>query len=176
MPAGRVKIGVRGEPPADLALAKRAMRAAARDHRVPTAAEVTLAFVDDDAMRDLNRRYRGKDKTTDVLSFGDALPPGVRGRDAAAMLRPSADGAIELGDVVISGAQAARQARRRHWPLASEVAFLAAHGVLHLLGFDDETNAGYREMLALGREAVAGASRGTRHPRGAPRRKPKVKR
>jgi probable rRNA maturation factor len=171
-----VKIAVRGDPPADLALAKRAMRAAARAHRVPAAAEVTLAFVDDGAMRDLNRRYRGKDETTDVLSFGESLPPGLRGRDAAALLRASADGIIELGDVVVSGVQAARQARRRQWPLASEVAFLAAHGVLHLLGFDDETNAGYREMLALGREAVAVASRGTRHPRSAPRRKPNVKR
>ena len=157
-----MKIALRGTAPADLALAKRAMRAAAREYRVPTGAEVTLAFVDDDAMRDLNRRYRGKDRTTDVLSFGDALPKGVRGRDAAALLRASPDGAIELGDVVISGAQAARQARRRRWPLASEVAFLAAHGVLHLLGFDDETNGGYREMLGLGREAVAVASRGRR--------------
>ena len=171
-----MKIAVRGDAPCDLALAKRAMRAAARDHRVPAAAEVTLAFVDDVEMRTLNGRYRGKDRTTDVLSFGESLPPGVRGREAAALLRASPDGAIELGDVVISGAQAARQARRRRWPLASEVAFLAAHGVLHLLGFDDETNAGYREMLVLGREAVATASRGTPHRRNAPRRKPNVKR
>ncbi len=167
-----MKINTRGTAPSDLALAKRAMRAAARPHDVPAAAEVTLAFVDDAEMRALNKRYRGKDKTTDVLSFGDALPAGVRGHDAAALLRPSRDGAIELGDVVISGTQAARQARRRRWPLASEVAFLAAHGVLHLLGFDDETNTGYREMLALGREAVAAG----RRSRTAVGRKPKVKR
>ena len=167
-----MRIAVRGDAPADLALAKRAMRAAAKPYRVPVATEVTLAFVDDDAMRALNARYRGKDKTTDVLSFGEPLPAGTRGRDAAALLRPGHDGAIELGDVVISGAQAARQARRRRWPLASEVAFLAAHGVLHLLGFDDETNAGYREMLALGRAAVAQA----KHPPRRPRRKSGVKR
>lgn len=133
------------------------MQAAARPHGVPAGAEVALAFVDDDAMRVLNHRYRRKDKTTDVLSFGDELPDGVRGRDAAHRLVPGPDGVIQLGDVVISGAQAARQARRRRWPLASEVAFLAAHGVLHLLGYEDETNAGYREMLALGRSAVASA-------------------
>jgi len=167
-----LKIAVRGEAPADLTLAKRAMRAAAKPYRVPAAAEVALAFVGDGEMRALNARYRGKDKTTDVLSFRDALPAGARGRDVAALLRPSPDGGIELGDVVISGAQAARQARRRHWPLASEVAFLAAHGVLHLLGFDDETNAGYREMLALGRAAVAAA----RHPRRRVGRKSGVKR
>ena len=133
------------------------MRAAARPYRVPPGAVVTLAFVDDVAMRELNRRFRRKDKTTDVLSFGDALPPDVRGTDAALRLVPDPDGVIRLGDVVVSAAQAARQARRRRWPLASEVAFLAAHGVLHLLGFDDRTEAGYREMLALGRQAVAAA-------------------
>jgi probable rRNA maturation factor len=133
------------------------MQAAARPYRVPAGTVVTLAFVDDNAMRVLNHRYRRKDKTTDVLSFGDDLPAGVRGREAAGRLVPGPDGVIELGDVVISAAQAARQARRRSWALTSEVAFLAAHGVLHLLGYEDETNAGYREMLALGRGAVAAA-------------------
>ena len=133
------------------------MQAAARPHRVPAGTQVALAFVDDDAMRVLNHRYRRKDKTTDVLSFGEELPDGVRGREAARRLLPGPDGVVELGDVVISAAQAVRQARRRRWPLSSEVAFLAAHGVLHLLGYDDETNAGYREMLALGRDAVAQA-------------------
>ena len=115
-----------------------------------------LAFVDDAAMRELNRRYRGKDRTTDVLSFGQSLPRSAKGPGAAASLKREADGTLELGDVVISGAQAARQAKRRHWPLATEVAFLAAHGALHLLGYEDETRAGYREMLRLGRAALKG--------------------
>jgi probable rRNA maturation factor len=118
---------------------------------------VTLAFVDDALMRELNRRYRHHDKTTDVLSFGEAFPAGVHGAAAAERLAPDADGVTLLGDVVISAPQAARQARRRGWPLRSEIAFLAAHGVLHLLGFDDETQAGYREMLSLGRAAVSAA-------------------
>jgi probable rRNA maturation factor len=131
------------------------MKAAARPYRVPAGTEVTLAFVDDLEMRRLNKRFRRKDKTTDVLSFGDALPRGTKGAAAARRLRPGPDGVVELGDVVISGPQAARQARRRRWPLASEVAFLAAHGTLHLLGFDDATVPGYREMLALGTTALA---------------------
>lgn len=135
------------------------MRAAARPYRVPAGTAVALAFVDDDAMRVLNHRYRGKDRTTDVLSFGDDRPDGVRGLEAARRLLPGPDGVVELGDVVISGAQAARQARRKGRPLAWEVAFLAAHGVLHLLGFEDETDAGYREMLALGTGAVTAARR-----------------
>jgi probable rRNA maturation factor len=143
------------------------MRAAARAYALPSGTEVTLAFVDDAAMRVLNRAYRRVDKTTDVLSFGDALPNGVRGTDAAARLRAGPDGVIALGDIVISGTQAARQARRRRWALSAEVAFLAAHGLLHLLGFDDRTNAGYREMLALGRAAVTAATPAGR--RGRPR-------
>ena len=115
-----------------------------------------LAFVDDVAMRDLNRRYRRKDRTTDVLSFGQSLPRRAKGTAAATSLRREADGSLELGDVVISGAQAARQAKRRRWPLATEVAFLAAHGALHLLGYEDDTSAGYQEMLRLGRDALKG--------------------
>lgn len=135
------------------------MRAAARPYRLPPGTVVTLAFIDDDRMRELNRRYRQQDRTTDVLSFGEALPPGMRGADAAMRLAPDPAGEIHLGDVAISAAQAARQARRRRWPLSREVAFLAAHGVLHLLGFDDQTPSGYREMLALGRAALAGAGK-----------------
>ncbi len=115
-----------------------------------------LAFIDDLAMRELNRRYRKKDRTTDVLSFGQSLPRGTKGTTAATALEREADGTLELGDVVISGAQAARQAKRRRWPMATEVAFLAAHGALHLLGFEDDTSAAYREMLRLGREALKG--------------------
>ena len=133
------------------------MRAAARPYRVPAGTVVTLAFVDDAEMRELNRRYRRRDRTTDVLSFGEDLGPGTRGADAVRRLAPGPDGITHLGDIVISGAQAARQSRRRRWPLASEVAFLAAHGTLHLLGFEDDTTAGYREMLTLGRAAVAAA-------------------
>jgi probable rRNA maturation factor len=122
-------------------------------------AELALAFVDDGAMRDLNRRYRRKDRTTDVLSFGQSLRRGAKGAAAAASLKREADGTLELGDVVISGAQAARQAKRRKWPLATEVAFLAAHGALHLLGYEDDTSVGYKEMLRLGREALKGERR-----------------
>ena len=132
------------------------MRAALRPYGVTKDAELVLAFVDDAAMRELNRRYRRNDRTTDVLSFGQSLRRGAKGATAAASLKREADGTLELGDVVISRAQAARQARRRRWPLATEVAFLAAHGALHLLGFEDDTSAGYREMLRLGRGALKG--------------------
>jgi probable rRNA maturation factor len=130
------------------------VRAALRPYGVTSDAEIVLVFVDDAAMRELSRRYRRKDRTTDVLSFGQSLRRGAKGTTAAAALKREADGTLELGDVVISSVQAARQAKRRRWPLATEVAFLAAHGALHLLGFQDETSAGYREMLRLGRAAL----------------------
>jgi probable rRNA maturation factor len=138
---------------------RRAIRAAVRPYGLPADAAIALAFVDDDEMRELNSRYRGKARTTDVLSFGQDVG-GSTGAAAVGRLRRDADGALEVGDIVISAAQAGRQAKRRHHPLVREVAFLAAHGALHLLGFDDGTAPGYREMVRLGtaatREALDG--------------------
>src|SRR5687768_2196610 len=110
-------------------------------------------------MRELNRRHRRKDKTTDVLSFGQELPRHAKGAAAVAALDREPDGTLQLGDIVISAAQAARQAKRRAHSREREIAFLAAHGALHLLGFEDDTMSGYREMVVLGTEAVAEAFR-----------------
>jgi probable rRNA maturation factor len=82
-------------------------------------------------MRALNRRYRGKDRTTDVLSF----PAG-----------PAAAGGF-LGDLVISAPEARRQARRADVALRATMEKLLLHGLLHLLGYDHETDRG--EMDAL---------------------------
>jgi probable rRNA maturation factor len=123
---------------------------------------LAIAFVDDDAMRALNARYRRKDRTTDVLSFGQTAPRRAKGAAAVARLRREADGSLEVGDVVISVPQARRQARRKGHPLWREIAFLAAHGALHLVGFEDTSRAGYREMVALGTVAVAKASKNVR--------------
>ena len=133
-----------------------------KPYALPTDARITVAFVDDDAMRALNKRYRRKDKTTDVLSFGQAVGRS-KGDQAVRKLSRDADGELDVGDIVISPAQAARQAKRRKHPLGREIAFLAAHGALHLLGFEDGTPAGYREMVRLGTAATAkgvAASRG----------------
>lgn len=112
-------------------------------------------------MRELNRRYRGIDRTTDVLAFGQALPRGARDALAATRLAKDADGRLRIGDVVIAGDSVERQARRRKWTLAEEVAFLAAHGALHLIGHEDDTSAGYREMRRRGAAAVAEGRRAT---------------
>jgi probable rRNA maturation factor len=152
-----LRIAIAGEAPCDLARVRRAVRRAVRPYTLPGDAEVSIAFVDDDVMRGLNKRFRRIDRTTDVLSFGEAIPPRDRGDRAVAHVeerRGENGGRFVLGEIVISAAQAARQARRRRRPLVEEIAFLAAHGALHLLGYEDETPAGYREMLHLGHDAA----------------------
>jgi len=146
-----VRISVSGDPAVELRRVRAAIRHALGPYGLPSDVQVAVAFVDDEAMRELNRRHRRKDRTTDVLSFGQAA--------AAPALRRDPDGTLELGDIVISAAQAARQAKRRGHTREREIAFLAAHGALHLLGFDDETPAGYREMVKLGTAAVGRAFR-----------------
>ncbi|HET8568221.1 MAG TPA: rRNA maturation RNase YbeY [Candidatus Limnocylindria bacterium] len=153
-----MRLAVRGEPPCDVRLARAAVREALKPFGLAADARVALAFVDDAEMRRLNARHRGKDRTTDVLSFGQRLPAGAKGADAAAALSRDVDGALDVGDILVSAKVAARQAKRRGHPLAREVAFLAAHGALHLLGFEDDTRAGYREMLGLGEDAVRRAA------------------
>jgi probable rRNA maturation factor len=133
-----------------------------KPYALPADARITVAFVSDEEMRQLNQRYRKKDRTTDVLSFGQAVGR-ANGERAVRKLVRDADGELDVGDIVISAAQAARQAKRRKRPLVREIAFLAAHGALHLLGFEDETPAGYREMVRLGTAATGravAASRG----------------
>ena len=152
-----MRIAIAGEAPCDLAPIRQAIRRAVRPYGLPRDAEVQLAFVSDVDMRALNKRFRRIDKTTDVLSFGEAIPARDRGTGAVAHIngrRGENGGRFHLGEILISPEQASRQARRRRRPVMEEVAFLAAHGVLHLLGFEDETPAGYREMVRLGHDAT----------------------
>jgi probable rRNA maturation factor len=153
-----VRIAIAGEAPRELAAIRQAIRRAVRPYGLPPDAEVQVAFVSDEEMRALNKRFRRIDKTTDVLSFGEAIPARDRGARAVAHIerrRAENGGRFDLGEVLISPEQAGKQARRRKKPVVEEVAFLAAHGVLHLLGYEDETPAGYREMLKLGQDAAS---------------------
>jgi probable rRNA maturation factor len=100
-------------------------------------AGVTVAFISDRAMRELNRRWRGKRGTTDVLSFPVEQEKWEQG-----------DGKM-LGDVVISVEQAARQAEENGLTLDGEIAQLILHGLLHLCGYDHETDEGEMNALEL---------------------------
>lgn len=110
----------------------------------------SVAFVDDERMRQLNEMFRGKDATTDVLSFPFEAEPFE--------VLPAADGqppTVFLGDIVISAEQAQRQAAENGLTLDAEIKQLILHGVLHLCGYDHETDVGEmnERELAL-REAL----------------------
>jgi rRNA maturation RNase YbeY len=105
---------------------------------MPTdAAGATVAFVSDRAMRELNRMWRHKQGTTDVLSF-----PAEQ--DEFEKLEGS-----RLGDVVISVEQAARQAKENGLSFDQEIAQLILHGLIHLCGYDHETDNGEMNRLEL---------------------------
>ena len=93
-------------------------------------AEISVTFVDNAAIKELNAQYRGKDMPTDVLSF----PLGENG-----VYEKNEDtGASLLGDIVISMEKAMEQAELYGHALQREVAFLTVHSMLHLLGYDHE--------------------------------------
>lgn len=100
--------------------------------------EVSVVLSDDKYIRSLNSQYRGKDVSTDVLSFalneGDE-PVIVGGSDETL-----------LGDIVISMETTVRQAEEYGHSLERELAFLALHGMLHLIGYDHETDEQREEM------------------------------
>ena len=93
-----------------------------------SASELSVVLVGDAAMRRLNRDYRGKDRPTDVLAFSLLEGTGAGVSDA-------------IGDVVISTATAARQARENGLTLRQEIDRLLVHGILHLVGYDHERSA-----------------------------------
>ncbi|MCP4385504.1 MAG: rRNA maturation RNase YbeY [Hyphomicrobiales bacterium] len=95
--------------------------------RLAADAEVAVLFTDDAAARDLNRRFRGLDKATNVLSF-PAGPP-VAGRSGPL-----------LGDVVLAYETVQREAGGLGLGLEAHVTHLIVHGFLHLIGYDHETD------------------------------------
>ncbi|MBX6395245.1 MAG: rRNA maturation RNase YbeY [Alicyclobacillaceae bacterium] len=111
-------------------LVTRVLEEAARREGVSDA-EVSVTLVDDRRIWELNREYRGVDRPTDVLSFA------MREGEEEPVL--GEDGRELLGDIIISVETAERQAREYGHSLERELAFLAVHGFLHLLGYDHQS-------------------------------------
>lgn len=105
------------------------------------AARVSISVVDDKVMRELNRRHRGIDDTTDVLSFpyADSDFPDAEGDP----------GRILLGEIVISSPRVRKQAREAGRTTRREFALMVVHGTLHLLGYDHCTEKEERVMFRL---------------------------
>ena len=103
---------------------------------VGEAAQVVVLFADDATLHDLNRRFRGMDKPTDVLSF----------EGEAAEASSPACALHHVGDIAISVERAQRQAEEYGHGFEREVAYLLTHGTLHLLGFDHEADGEQQRM------------------------------
>lgn len=124
--------------PSARALVRRAVTAALAYEHFAGQAEVSVTFVDNERIRELNREYRGKDSATDVLSF--PLSDGEEGEFDIPMGEDT-DGEAgyrALGDIVISVERARTQAEEYGHSFERELAFLAVHSTLHLLGYDHE--------------------------------------
>lgn len=135
-------------------LTLKVIKAAMEQEGVNPAAEVSVVFVDDAYIHRLNREYRGVDRPTDVLSFAMQEmvdeEPAVN-EDFQAEFDEN-EGPL-LGDIIISLETAVRQAKEYNHSLEREVAFLAVHGFLHLLGYDHMEEAETR-VMRLREEAI----------------------
>jgi probable rRNA maturation factor len=124
---------------------------------------LTLLITDDDGIRDMNKQYREQDKATDVLSFPLIERPLVDApldqlwspaEDAEGTEQPHTfvtppDMVANLGDVVVSWPTILRQAAEAGHEYQTELIYLLSHAVLHLVGYDDQTEAGYQAMVTI---------------------------
>jgi probable rRNA maturation factor len=113
-------------------LVKNILTEAATLEKVPEGSEISVTFVDAEAIREINRQYRGKDVTTDVISFAlnDDETDLVCGEEIPNL----------LGDIIVSYPSIIEQAEEYGHSIDRELAFLTVHGFLHLLGYDHITD------------------------------------
>ena len=109
-----------------------AVRATLYHEKFDADAELSVSFVTNESIRELNLAHREKDSATDVLSFP------MYTREEIAEIIPEEDGVVMLGDVVLTLERAAEQAEELGHGFLREIAFLTIHSVLHLLGYDHE--------------------------------------
>ncbi|GGA68634.1 rRNA maturation RNase YbeY [Ornithinibacillus halotolerans] len=117
------------------------LQLAARKENVNEDAEVSVTFVNNEEIQEINRDYRKLDKPTDVISF--ALEESVEGEIEI----QSDDIPVVLGDIIISVEKAKEQAIDYDHSFERELGFLAVHGFLHLLGYDHMTKEDEKEMF-----------------------------
>jgi probable rRNA maturation factor len=119
---------------------------AAADYEDIEGYQVAVTLVDDARIHELNREYRGVDRPTDVLSFA-LQEQGEDEPEFDIELESDADFVDSLGDIVISVDTCKRQAQEYGHSIERELAFLAVHGFLHLIGYDHETPEEEQEMF-----------------------------
>lgn len=122
-----------------------------------TEGEVALTFVDDEAIHELNRDYRGIDRPTDVLSF--AMNESLE-EEPEIVYELEEDEELDdmtemLGDIIISVERAKAQSEEYGHSLEREIGFLFVHGFLHLLGYDHQDAVSEAEMMGKQEAALA---------------------
>lgn len=116
----------------------------------PVAIEIAVRLASDDEVRTLNRQYRQKDKSTNVLSF-----PMVQPDLLETVTQNSDDGEVILGDIILAHGVCAAEAAERGISVEDHASHLIVHGVLHLLGYDHMDDAEAEAMEAMERAALA---------------------
>ncbi len=116
----------------------------------PVAIEIAVRLTSDDEVQTLNRQYRSKDSSTNVLSF-----PMVQPDLLDTVTQGSDDGEVLLGDIVLAHGVCATEASAKDVALADHVTHLIVHGTLHLLGHDHGGEADAEAMEAIERDALA---------------------
>lgn len=123
-------------------LSEELLQLAAKKESVPDGSEVSVTFVSNDRIQEINRDYRDKDAPTDVISF--ALEE--MGEDEVVIT--GADLPRILGDIIISIDRAREQAEEYGHSFERELGFLTVHGFLHLLGYDHMNEQDEKEMIS----------------------------
>jgi probable rRNA maturation factor len=149
------------------ALAGRAAEATLDAERQSGPDRVTVLLTGDDALREMNQRFNCLDEVTDVLSFNAAVGWHDGAKPAGPDAFPGEDES-RLGDIAISAPQVERQAAAAGVPVERELAMLAIHGVLHLLGYDHASPEEERVMFGktdvILNRVMAGVAGQTPHP------------
>ena len=147
---------VKGE---HIELVEKLLQHAAKVENIEEGSEVSVTFVTNEAIHEINRQYRDKDQPTDVISFA---------------LEEMGEGEVQiigegipriLGDIIISTDRTREQAGEYGRSFERELGFLAVHGFLHLLGYDHMTEQDEKEMFGKQDEILSsfGLSRDNRH-------------
>jgi probable rRNA maturation factor len=147
-----IKVDERFAGRVDAALIERAVVAVLASEQVAGAVEVSVLVADDDTLHALNRDYRGVDAPTDVLSFADVDEPDDEAAHPAFVRPPAAP--RYLGDIALSYDRVIAQAAEYGHSRERELAYLTAHGMLHLLGYDHERGPDDAAAMRLREEAT----------------------
>jgi len=126
-------------------LCRRSIKATLQEENILTPVQISVLISDDKGIREINLEHRGKDETTDVLSFPTAVYTPGNFQANEADIDPET-GCLHLGDIVISSERAAEQAEEYGHETSREIAYLMAHSTLHLLGYDHEKPEDQKEM------------------------------